>query len=120
MNESGKLLDRITFNPNQCGGHPCIRGMRIRVKDLMEMLAAGATEQDILRDYTYLEAAAMRFNTSKTLVCAMQKIKRFGCTLSTSVRCSSQKIRTLPSAQHVIPMRHELFGSVWEIQQTRL
>lgn len=60
MNESGKLLDRITFNPNQCGGHPCIRGMRIRVKDVLEMLAAGATEQEILRDYPYLEAADIR------------------------------------------------------------
>ncbi len=60
MNESGKLLDRITFNPNQCGGHPCIRGIRIRVKDVLDMLAAGATEQEILRDYPYLEGADIR------------------------------------------------------------
>ena len=31
---------RITFNPNQCGGRPCIRGMRIRVKDVLDLLAA--------------------------------------------------------------------------------
>lgn len=50
------LLDRITFNPNQCGGRPCIRGMRIRVKDVLDLLAAKATEEEILADYPYLEA----------------------------------------------------------------
>ena len=44
-------MHRITFNPNQCGGRPCIRGMRIRVKDVLEMLAAGETEQTILTDF---------------------------------------------------------------------
>lgn len=48
-------LERITFNPNQCGGRPCIRGMRIRVKDILDMLAAGATETEILESYPYLE-----------------------------------------------------------------
>lgn len=54
------LINRITFNPNQCGGRPCIRGMRIRVKDVLDMLAAGATEQEILQDFPYLEAADIR------------------------------------------------------------
>jgi uncharacterized protein (DUF433 family) len=54
------LLNRITFNPEQCGGRPCIRGMRIRVKDVLEMLAGGATEQEILQDYPYLDAADIR------------------------------------------------------------
>ncbi len=53
-------LDRITFNPNQCGGRPCIRGMRIRVNDVLEMLAAGATEQEILQDFPYLEPEDFR------------------------------------------------------------
>jgi uncharacterized protein (DUF433 family) len=48
-------LSRITFNPNQCGGKPCIRGMRIRVKDVLDMLAGGATETQILEDFPYLE-----------------------------------------------------------------
>ena len=47
---------RITFNPNQCGGRPCIRGMRIRVKDVLDLLAAGVPEKEILEDYPYLEA----------------------------------------------------------------
>jgi len=49
-------MDRITFNPNQCGGRPCIRGMRIRVKDVLDLLAAGVEEAEILEDYPYLEA----------------------------------------------------------------
>ena len=48
-------LHRITFNPSQCGGRPCIRGMRIRVKDVLEMLAAGASEAEILESFPYLE-----------------------------------------------------------------
>ncbi|WP_187685390.1 DUF433 domain-containing protein [Nocardia wallacei] len=43
-------MSRITFDPNQLGGRPCIRGMRIRVKDILELLAAGETEDSILED----------------------------------------------------------------------
>jgi uncharacterized protein (DUF433 family) len=43
-------LDRITFNPEQCGGRPCIRGMRIRVKDVLDLLASGVSEKEILED----------------------------------------------------------------------
>ena len=50
------MIDRITFSPNQCGGRPCIRGMRIRVKDVLDLLAAGVPEAEILEDYPYLEA----------------------------------------------------------------
>lgn len=50
-------LDRITINPAQCGGRPCIRGMRIRVKDVLDMLAARVPEEEILEDFPYLEAA---------------------------------------------------------------
>jgi uncharacterized protein (DUF433 family) len=52
-------MDRITINPNQCGGRPCIRGMRIRVKDVLEMLA-GASEAEILEDYPDLETEDIR------------------------------------------------------------
>jgi len=53
-------LDRITFNPNQCGGRPCIRGMRIRVVDVLELLAAGQTEQEVLKDYPDLQPEDIR------------------------------------------------------------
>ena len=48
--------ERITFNPNQCGGRPCIRGMRIRVKDVLDLVAAGVPDAEILADYPDLEA----------------------------------------------------------------
>lgn len=48
-------MNRITLNPDQCSGRPCIRGMRIRVKDVLDMLAAGATEAEILESYPHLE-----------------------------------------------------------------
>ena len=48
-------MERITVNPNQCGGRPCIRGMRIRVKDVVDLVAAGVPEAEILADYPYLE-----------------------------------------------------------------
>ena len=51
------LLNRITYNPDQCGGRPCLRGMRIRVKDVLDMLAEGATPEGILADFPDLEAA---------------------------------------------------------------
>lgn len=49
------FLARITINPAQCGGRPCIRGMRMRVKDLLDLLAAEVSPEEILRDYPYLE-----------------------------------------------------------------
>ena len=48
-------LSRITVNAEQCGGRPCIRGIRIRVKDILDLLASGATREEILKDYPYLE-----------------------------------------------------------------
>jgi len=55
-----KYFERITVDPNQCGGRPCIRGMRIRVKDILDLLAAGVSEQTILKDYPYLEPDDIR------------------------------------------------------------
>lgn len=54
------FMERITFNPNQCGGRPCIRGMRIRVKDVLDLLAAKVPESEILADYPDLEADDIR------------------------------------------------------------
>jgi uncharacterized protein (DUF433 family) len=52
MNE---LLTRITQIPGQCGGRPCIRGMRIRVSDILEMLAENVSISEILEDFPDLE-----------------------------------------------------------------
>jgi uncharacterized protein (DUF433 family) len=50
------LLDRITSNPEQCGGRACIRGMRIRVIDILDLFAAGLNAQEILEEMPDLEA----------------------------------------------------------------
>lgn len=55
MSTTADLLERITINPDQCGGRPCIRGLRIRVIDVLQLLAAGETAEQILGDYPYLE-----------------------------------------------------------------
>lgn len=47
-------LDRITVNPAICHGSPTIRGMRLRVQDVLELLASGMTYDDILADYDEL------------------------------------------------------------------
>ena len=50
-----ELMQRITIEEGKCGGRPCIRGMRIRVSDILELLGAGAGFDEILEDYPYLE-----------------------------------------------------------------
>lgn len=48
-------LQRITIEAGKCGGRPCIRGLRIRVSDILELLSAGASFDEILKDYPFLE-----------------------------------------------------------------
>jgi uncharacterized protein (DUF433 family) len=60
-----ELLERITVNPEQCGGRPCIRGMRIRVVDILDLFAAGLNTEQILEELPDLEKddvrAALRY-----------------------------------------------------------
>lgn len=49
-------LHRITIDPELCGGRPCLRGQRIRVTDVLDLLAAGASREEILDDYPALES----------------------------------------------------------------
>ena len=64
------LLDRITIEPGKCGGRPCVRGLRIRVTDILSLLGAGATHQEILEDYPPLEEndilAALEYAAAQT------------------------------------------------------
>ena len=50
-------MDRITINPAQCGGQPCIRGMRIRVTDILDLLGAGMTAEQVVEELPDLERA---------------------------------------------------------------
>ena len=60
---------RITINPDQCGGRPCIRGMRIRVIDILDLLAAGLTQDQVLEELPDLEKedieAALKYASGK-------------------------------------------------------
>jgi uncharacterized protein (DUF433 family) len=64
-----ELVERITVNPLQCGGRPCIRGMRIRVSDVLDLLAAGLSQQQVLEELPDLEAedisACLKFASSR-------------------------------------------------------
>jgi uncharacterized protein (DUF433 family) len=52
---SAHRLDRITVEEDKCGGRPCIREFRLRVSDVLELLASGASIEEILADYPFLE-----------------------------------------------------------------
>ncbi len=52
-----EVAERITVDPEQCGGRPCIRGLRIRVVDVLELLAAGLSHQQVIDELPDLEAA---------------------------------------------------------------
>jgi uncharacterized protein (DUF433 family) len=54
------LLERITVDPEVVHGRPAVRGTRVRVADVLSLLAAGATEAEILTDYPYLEPDDIR------------------------------------------------------------
>lgn len=65
MGQTVELTERITSNPDQCGGRPCVRGLRIRVADVLDLLADGLSSQEVLDELPDLEpadiAACLRF-----------------------------------------------------------
>lgn len=69
MGQTVELMPRITVNPDQCGGRPCVRGMRIRVLDVIDLLAAGLTHDEVVAELPDLEledvAACLRFASSR-------------------------------------------------------
>jgi len=66
------LIDRITINPEQCGGRPCICGMRIRVIDVLDLFAAGMSAEQILEEMPDLEMddlkAALEYAVQRDLI----------------------------------------------------
>jgi uncharacterized protein (DUF433 family) len=57
MGQTTELMDRITVNPDQAGGRPCVRGMRIRVIDVLDLLAAGLSADQVVAELPDLEPA---------------------------------------------------------------
>lgn len=64
------LMERITIEPGKCGGRPCIRGFRLRVSDILELIANGASQNEILTDYPFLQpediSAALTYAARQT------------------------------------------------------
>jgi uncharacterized protein (DUF433 family) len=64
-----EIFERVTVDPEQCGGRPCIRGMRIRVTDVLDLLAAGLSTEELLQEMPALEKedieATLRFASRK-------------------------------------------------------
>lgn len=69
MGKTVELMERITVNPDQCGGRPCVRGMRIRVIDVLDLLATGMSTEQVVGELPDLEledvAACLRFASSR-------------------------------------------------------
>jgi len=65
MGQTVELMERITVNPEQCGGRPCVRGMRIRVVDVLDLLATGMSPAQVIEELPDLErddvGACLRF-----------------------------------------------------------
>ena len=113
-----KDIARITIDPEVCGGRPCIRGLRIRVSDVLDMLAAGMGIDDILRDYPDLErddiVASLMFasqNLNHPVLKASRLRRRCWCGWICSCRRLSQGSlcrRDLPRASSgfVAAIRH--------------
>ena len=55
------MLDRITIDPKVCHGQPCIRGMRMPVYVILDLIAAGMSTEEILEAYPYLEAEDIKY-----------------------------------------------------------
>jgi uncharacterized protein (DUF433 family) len=72
------LLKRITIEPGKCGGRPCIRGMRIRVTDILQLLSARASYEEILEDYPDLQRddilAAIEYAAHQTDHAVLQSV----------------------------------------------
>jgi uncharacterized protein (DUF433 family) len=66
---SSNYLDRITINMEQCGGRPCIRGSRLRVNDILDLLGSGASFDEIIQDYAIQQEdilAALQYAARQT------------------------------------------------------
>jgi len=70
-------LDRITINPEICFGKPCIRGMRIPVHLIIDLIAAGKTVKEILSDYPYLEKEDIRQALQYAAALAREQVVNF-------------------------------------------
>ena len=70
------ILERITINPDQCGGRPCIRGMRIRVSDVLDLLANGLSNEQVLNELPDLEPDDLTKATAVPAISSSRKLRQ--------------------------------------------
>ena len=112
-----ELLERITRNPKQCGGRPCIRGMRMRVSDVLDLLAAGLSFEEILEEMPDLELndlkAALAYAFRKLNHPILVACRLFGLTHIFHLRS------LLELTVHLKIFQHSLFTiSIYKILKT--
>ncbi|MFL6233677.1 MAG: DUF433 domain-containing protein [Thermoanaerobaculia bacterium] len=66
------LADRITVDPEQCGGRPCIRGLRIRVSDVLDLLASGFTPENVVKELPDLDLEDIRSEIRRETLTGMR------------------------------------------------
>ncbi|MEZ4707930.1 MAG: DUF433 domain-containing protein [Caldilineaceae bacterium] len=71
------IIERITVNPEICGGKPCIRGLRFPVSRILGLLAAGESIDNILRSYPYLESADIQAALQYATLLAEEQVIEF-------------------------------------------
>ena len=69
-------MERITVNPDQCGGRPCVHGMRIRVSDVLDLLASGLTSAEIVVELLRRDSQFHRMDSGRK-ACAFARRNRF-------------------------------------------
>jgi len=69
------VSQRITIDPEQCGGRPCVRGMRIRVSDVLDLLAHGLTPEQVIEELPDLELDDIRACLAYAMPIAIQRLQ---------------------------------------------
>jgi uncharacterized protein (DUF433 family) len=107
-------MDRISIEPGKCGGRPCIRGYRLRVKDVLELLANGASWEEILEDYAFLERediqACLDFAAAQSDHALIKMPWSFSSLLESFKNAFDTIERELNAAENLI----ELYWAAWE------
>ena len=71
-------IDRITMNPDVCSGRPCIRGLRIRAKDVLDLMAVGATREEVLETLINLTPYSGYPTTQRAVCIATEEFAKRG------------------------------------------
>ena len=116
---SNPLLDRITFDPQVMGGKPCLRGMRVSVGTIVGLIASGATPEEILVDYPYLEREDI---TAALSYAACRVPKAQGETIPSDLSDTSDEALAvqLECLRQMTPQERLRRACAWSVQVRRM